>query len=231
MESTFMIGQTPAVLYGEDRKKLFLFIHGQGGNKEEAKRFADIASPFGFQVLGIDLPEHGERNDGANLLPWEVIPELKNVLSFTKERWEHISVRAISIGAWYSLLAFAGEPIEKCLLSSPLLDMENMITGMMNAQGITEEQLEAEREIPTDFGQTLSWKYLCWAREHPVRAICDDTAILYATGDSLIPRKTIDRFVDGNPCSLTILNGGEHWLHTNEQLDFMKKWEERELKK
>ena len=35
--------------------------------------------------------------------------------------------------------------------------------------GVTPEQLQKAGEITTSFGQTLSWKYLCWVREHPLR--------------------------------------------------------------
>jgi hypothetical protein len=31
----------------------YLFLHGQGGNKEEAAVFAEIAFPAGWQVLGV----------------------------------------------------------------------------------------------------------------------------------------------------------------------------------
>ena len=34
------IQHTDAVIIGEKKEKVFLFVHGQGGNKEEAIRFA-----------------------------------------------------------------------------------------------------------------------------------------------------------------------------------------------
>ena len=55
----FLIGQIPAVLYGEHAERLWLFLHGQMGYKEEAEVFAKIVCPKGAQVLGIDLPGHG----------------------------------------------------------------------------------------------------------------------------------------------------------------------------
>ncbi|MCQ4935993.1 hypothetical protein [Anaerotignum propionicum] len=58
-EKYFKINEVPAVLLGEQSDKLFMFVHGQGGNKDEAKAFADVACPLGWQVLGVDLPEHG----------------------------------------------------------------------------------------------------------------------------------------------------------------------------
>lgn len=102
-----LIKETPAVLYGEECGKAFLFVHGQCGCKEEAGRFAEVAVPAGWQVLGVDLPGHGGRSDAAEFLPWDVIPELHNALAFLKERCGQIGIRANSIGAYFSLLAFA----------------------------------------------------------------------------------------------------------------------------
>ena len=146
-------------------------------------------------------------------------------MRYAKSRWKHISVRAISIGAWFSLLAFADETIEKCLFSSPLLDMENMILSMMAFDGVTEERLRNEKEIVGSFGRTLSWDYLEWVRSHPVHAISRRTDILYAAGDEMIPRETVDRFAAENNCRLTLYPGGQHWLHTDKELYFMKNWE------
>ena len=220
----------PAVIFGTGSSKVFLYIHGQGGSKDEAVRFAEIAVPFGYQVLSIDLPEHGERHDDAKFLPWEVVPELEYVMKYAKGIWDSISVRAISIGVWFSMLAFKSEKIDKCLFSSPLVDMESMISNLMKWSGVSEERLKKEKEIPTDFGQTLSWRYLCYAREHEAHAYCSNTAVLYASGDKLIPKTVIDRFVSDNSCRIRLIDGGEHWLHTPDEIEIMNCWEEKELK-
>ncbi len=47
----FDIGLTPALLIGEKSEKVFLFVHGLHGRKEEALAFAEIAAPKGYQVL------------------------------------------------------------------------------------------------------------------------------------------------------------------------------------
>ena len=217
----FFIGNTPAVLYGEKTDNLFIFVHGLCGNKYEAERFAEIAAPCGWQTLGIDLPEHGGRTDGAKLLPWDVIPELRGVIQYAKTGWKRISVRAVSVGTWFSLLSFSGEQIEKSLFSSPLTDMVGMIEGMMKNAEVSERQLEQKGEIPTD-GAVLSWRYLKFARENPVRALSPVTHILYGDRDELIPRAAIERFAAENPCRLTEIHG-THRLHTDEELSAMKK--------
>jgi len=67
--------------------------------------------------LSIDLPEHGERKRGADSFdPWHVVPELLSVMEYIEGQWTHISLFANSIGAWFSMLGFENEPLEKSLL-------------------------------------------------------------------------------------------------------------------
>ncbi|HBJ19038.1 MAG TPA: alpha/beta hydrolase [Clostridiales bacterium] len=229
-ESHLFLDTIPTVLYGAPSDRVFLYIHGQGGAKEEAARFAAIAERFGYRTLAVDLPEHGARRDGKKLLPWIVIPELRTLLAYAKEHFRTVSLRTVSIGTWFSLLAFSGEPIDICLFSSPLLDMEDMILTLMHLAGVSEERLRAEGEIPTAFGQTLSWEYLTYVRQHPVRGLSKKTAILYATEDETIRRATVDRFTEANRADLCLYPGGEHWLHTPEEVAFMEAWEMRMLR-
>ena len=217
----------PLLICGEDSDKAFLFVHGIGGNKEEAIRFAEIAGKHGWQTYAVDLPEHNSRTDPAKLVPWEVIPELRKVMDYIKSRAKSVSVRATSIGAYFSLLAFQGERIDKCLLASPLTDMTEMIAGLMAINGVTDEELRENGEIEVP-GQTLSWRYLTFAREHPVRALCE-TDILYGSNDEIIPRKVIDSFVENNPCRLTVIDSG-HWIHTPPAVAEMSAWEDEALK-
>ena len=55
----FEIAGIPALLVGEPSERLYLYVHGKMGCKEEALDFAEHACPAGYQVLAIDLPEHG----------------------------------------------------------------------------------------------------------------------------------------------------------------------------
>ena len=80
------IGTIPAVLYGKPAPNIWLFVHGQGGNKTEAAAFAALAAPTGWQVLGIDLPEHGDRTGETDFTPWQVVPELQTVLAYLQQQ-------------------------------------------------------------------------------------------------------------------------------------------------
>lgn len=219
------IGDVPAIVWGKPSKKGFLFIHGQGGNKEEAQAFAQIAEECGYQVMSMDLPEHGDRKGQEPPLdPWHAVPELKKVMEYAKGRWDRISLRATSIGAWLSLLSFPNERLENCLFVSPVLDMERLISNMMQWAGVSEERLERERVIPTTFGQTLSWEYLTYVKAHPIQSWDFPTRILYGTADDLVERDVVESFTGKFGSDLTVMEGGEHWFHTPEQLKVLENW-------
>ena len=93
----------------------------------------------------------------------------------------------------------------------------------------TEEQLKESQEIKTETGVVLSWKYLCWVREHPVKSICKETNILYGTQDEMIPYKIVKRFSEENNCRLNFVENGQHWLHTDREVAAMRKWEQTVL--
>ena len=118
---------------------------------------------------------------------------------------------------------------DRALLVSPILDMENLILTMMGWAGVTEEQLQRQGEIPTDFGQTLSWNYLCWVREHPVNNWECPVRILYGSMDTMTSRTVVEEYAEKQNVRLTVMDGGEHWFHTPEQLAVLQKWEETEL--
>ena len=117
----------PALLIGEPSHKVYLYVHGKMGSKEEALAFAEQACPAGYQVLAIDLPEHGERKNGPErLLPWVVVPELQFMDQYARVHWRQVSLRATSIGAWFSMLALQEKALRRALCSfRPIVDMED----------------------------------------------------------------------------------------------------------
>lgn len=219
------IGGIPALLYGAPAERGYLFLHGQMGRKEEAEAFAQVVCPKGYQVLSIDLPGHGELRSGE-LTPWEAVPDIQEALGWAERRWEAVSLRANSIGAYFAMLAF--DAPARALLASPILDMEGLILTMLGWAGVTEGQLREQGEIHTTFGQTLSWKYLCWVREHPVFSWTCPVSILYGGRDNMTPRRTVEDYVRRHNAGLTVMENGEHWFHTPGQLAVLRAWEERE---
>ena len=201
----------PAILYGERSRKVYLYVHGKNGCKEEAERFAQTACSAGWQ-----------------LLPWAVVPEIQAVYARMQPVWPHIRLYGVSIGAWLAMQALRAEKPEKALFVSPVVDMETLILSMMQGAHVTEEQLKAAGEIPTEMGETLSWPYLCWVREHPLQWHTP-TQVLYGDKDALTSRAVMERFRQQSGAHLTILQGGEHWFHTSVQMAAVQTWEEANL--
>lgn len=145
-------------------------------------------------------------------------------------RWDEISLRANSIGCYFSMLAFADKKIKKALFVSPVLDMPKLICTMLAWSNHTLEELAEKGEITTEQEITHSWKYFCWAEDHPVNNWRCLTAILYAEKDNMTCRQTVDTFVQAHNAALTVLPDGEHWFHTPQQLAFLAKWEAEQIR-
>jgi hypothetical protein len=220
------IGGVPAVVCGEHSKIIFLFIHGMGGSKEEAVAFAEIVQPKGWQVIGVDLPEHGERkNDSDRFYPWVAVPELRAVWeALEQSKPEKIALRANSIGAWFSMLAFGDKQVAQSLFVSPVLDMSRLIEKMMLWANVTKEELQERKIIETGFGQPLNWNYYLYAKQHPIESWSSSTSLLYGSPENLTDTNDIDAFAGRFHCDLTVMENGEHWFHTEEQLKFMNDW-------
>lgn len=193
-------------------KKAILYIHGKGGSYLEAEQYKEIC--IGYDVIGIDYNEY---------LPWIVENQIKSVYENLKNDYEHISIIANSIGAYFSMCALQNYDIEKAFFISPILDMEKLILDMMVWANVTEKELLEKKEISTDFGETLSWNYLEFTRKNPITWNVP-TEILYAGNDNLTSRNTVNSFVENHNANLTIMENGEHWFHTEQQVDFLHKW-------
>ena len=102
----------------------------------------------------------------------------------------------------------AVDRLDRALLVSPILDMEGLILTMMGWAGVTEEKLRERGEIAASFGQTLSWEYLCWVREHPVHSWNCPVRILYGSEDNMTPRRTVEEYVRRHGARLTVLEAG-----------------------
>nr|WP_232780318.1 alpha/beta hydrolase [Candidatus Stoquefichus sp. SB1] len=193
-------------------KKAILYIHGKGGNAKEANRYQSVC--IGYDIYGLDYK--GE-------FPWDTQDEIENEYKKLAMEYDEMTIVANSIGAYFCMNALQGQKIKKALFISPIVDMEKLITDMMGWANVTEKELCQKGEIETQFGETLSWKYLEYVRNHPINWKVP-TAILYADQDHLTSRKTIESYIQNHNASLTIMENGEHWFHTDEQLAFLDRW-------
>ncbi len=83
-------------------------------------------------MLSFDLPCHGERV--YELEPGRVEPYLDNlaeIMKFARKHAPNISLFACSMGAYFSLLAYAEEKLDKCLFLSPVVNMLQVIQFIM----------------------------------------------------------------------------------------------------
>lgn len=193
-------------------KSLLIYTHGKGGEPGECEHYRPLFD--GFDVIGFDYKAQ---------TPWKAKREFAELFDIYVKGYEHIILIANSIGAFLALYSLADKPIDKALLISPVVDMELLIKNMMKISGIDEAELSHKGEITTDFGETLSWRYLCFVRENPI-AWDIPTYILYGENDALTSEAAITAFATDVNARLTVMRNGEHWFHTEEQMEFLDAW-------
>ena len=193
-------------------KDLVIYIHGKGGNIEETNHYQSIFRES--DVIGFDYKSQ---------TPWEAEIEFPILYDRHAKSYDSVILIANSIGAYFAMLSLAEKNISQALFISPIVDMEKLIMDMMKWLNITEDELKSKKEVETEFGETLSWEYLSHVKNHPIRWNIP-TSILYGEKDNLTSKETITKFAEQTSADLTIMGNGEHWFHTDEQLNFLDTW-------
>ena len=189
-----------------------LYIHGKNGSATECEHYKPLFPEC--EVIGLDY---------QTFTPWETGAEIHSAAEKLKAEYDNIILIANSIGAFFSMNADIDSMVKKAYFISPIVDMERLITDMMTWANVTEEALKEKWIIHTSFGEDLSWEYLCYVREHPIKWSVP-TAILYGSNDKLTSYETIAAFAENHNAKLTVMENGEHWLHTKEQMRFLDDW-------
>lgn len=212
------------------KNTLVVYVHGKGGNAGEAghykKLFADC------DVVGFDYKSE---------TPWDFKDEF---LNWAKEKfvaYKSVILVANSIGAYFLMNAVSQTNAEsdsakkkitakigRIFFISPIVNMEKLICSMMDCTGVTEAQLEEKKMVNTNFGDDLSWEYLTYVRKNPIQWKIP-TEILYGEHDNLTSLETVSEFARTHNANLTVMSGGEHWFHTEEQMNFLDGWIEEKL--
>lgn len=203
-------------------ENIVIYVHGKGGSAEEAGHYESLFPDS--KVVGFDY--HAQT-------PWEAREEFSQFFTAQRKRCDTLTLVANSIGAFFSMSSLDEMRIDKAYFISPVVNMEKLICNMMMWANVTEQELAEKMEIVTEFGETLSWDYLTYVREHPVSWQVP-TRILYGEHDNLTSLETISAFVKNIDAELTVMPGGEHWFHTEEQMRFLDAWilkEEKNLRK
>ena len=189
-----------------------LYVHGKDGSAGESEHYKPLFP--NDEVIGLDY---------HTFSPWETDKEIRSAVDELARKHEDICLIANSIGAFFSMWAGIGGWIDRAYFISPIVDMERLIRDMMGWAHVAEEELKTRGVIPTAFGEELSWEYLCRVRAHPVRWEAP-TEILYGSKDNLTAYETVAAFAETHPARLTVMEGGAHWFHTEEQMAFLDRW-------
>ena len=212
-----------------------LYIHGKGGSATESEHYKPLFPDN--EVIGLDYQtftpwetgkgrsseSHQACLNGRVVTELDAVKEIRIAAEELKGKYENVILIANSIGAFFSMNAGIDEMIQKAYFISPIVDMDKLITDMMKWANVTEQELELKGVIHTDFGEDLSWEYLSYVRSHLVEWRVP-TQILYGSKDHLISLDTITRFANKHQATLTVMDDGEHWFHTEEQIAFLDNW-------
>ena len=193
-------------------KDVILYIHGKGGSAAESEHYRPLFP--GCEVFGLDY---------QSFTPWETGAEIRTAVEKLKREYKNIILIAGSIGAFFSMNAGIDGMLSKAYFISPIVDMEKLISDMIVWANVSEEELKERGVIRTDFGEELSWEYLCYIREHPIRWSVP-TSIIYGNNDNLTSLDTVCAFAEQHDAVLTVMENGEHWFHTDEQMKFLDDW-------
>lgn len=137
--------------------------------------------------------------DYQTFSPWETGLEIHKAVEKLKTRYENVILIANSIGAYFSMSADIDEMILKAYFISPVVDMEKL-----NGVELTGEWLRYVRSRP------ILWNV--------------PTHILYGSHDHLVTFDVVSNFAMKHNAILTVMDGGEHWFHTEEQMGVLDGW-------
>lgn len=193
-------------------KESVIYVHGKGGSAEEADHYKPLLP--NCEVIGFDY---------RSQTPWEAKEEFPTFFAQQRQHCDRLVLIANSIGAFFSMSALDETLVDSAFFISPVVDMENLIGNMMQWANVTEQELAEKQEIATEFGETLSWDYLCYVRAHPISWNVP-TQILYGEHYNLTSMETVSAFAQRHNAKLTVMPGGEHWFHTEEQMQFLDDW-------
>ncbi len=166
------------------KQTAILYIHGKNGSAAEFEHYKPLFPEC--EVIGLDY---------RTFTPWETGAEIRFAIEKLKSEYDNIILIANSIGAFFSMNAGIDPVIKKAYFISPIVDMERLIADMVAWANVTEDELKEKGIIHTSFGEDLSWEYLSYVREHPIKWN-----------------------------ALTVMENGEHWFHTEEQMQFLDDW-------
>ncbi len=61
-------------------------------------------------------------------------------------------------------------------------------------------------------------------KEHPIALWNNPTSILYGSEDNICEFDVVAAFAKGFNCDFQVMEHGEHYFHTEQQLQFFRQW-------
>lgn len=219
------VGSIPVTVWGLPSTNVVVAVHGLSSSRFDPviETLSEVTS---CQAVSFDLPGHGSRahDKSTEVWPAEALADLDKILTWADEHWSEVSIFAVSIGAYLSLLACADRPIRRAWLLAPMTDLLTMIQNSMEVAGVSEEQLQMEGTVTTPAGENLSWPYFSFVAANPPSHWPHCTEILHASSDQTVPVEHSIAFAERFDASLKILPDAEHWFHTPDQLRQLGTW-------
>lgn len=192
-------------------KRLIVYVHGKGGSAQEAEHYKSLFPKD--EVIGFDY--HSQT-------PWEAKKEFLAFFTEQRGRCEHLTLVANSIGAFFTLSSLDETLVDRAYFISPIVDMENLICNMMQWSNVTKQEL-AEKGNRHEFRRNAVMGVSLLCAQAPIIWNVP-TCILYGEHDNLTSIETVSAFAKQHHAGLIVMPGGEHWFHTEEQMQFLDHW-------
>lgn len=190
-----------------------MYIHGLNGSSKEAEDYLYLSNEY--DVVGLDYQDSN---------PWELKDTITNEFIKLTNNYKEIIVIANSIGAFYAYEYLSNFDIKHAFFISPIADMHKIVFDLLMKYHISDKELKEKRIIELDNGQTLSYDFY----QHVLNYEDNwnvPTDILYGEHDELVYIENIADFLARHPkAKLTIKQDANHYMHTDEEKAFIKKW-------
>lgn len=194
-------------------KKVVVYIHGLHGSYKEAEDYSFLSKDY--DVIGLNY------QDGN---PWEIKDFIRTEFEKITKNYKEIVIIANSIGAFYAYEYLSDFKIKQAFFVSPIADMHQIIFNLMMNEGIHHKELEEKKFITCKDGTLLSYEFYQHVSNYKDNWKVP-TDILYGSRDEFVYIENIVDFLSKHPnARLTIKQDAEHYMHTDEEKEFIKNW-------
>ncbi len=154
---------------------------------------------------------------------WEAEMALKEKFTSLIENYQKVIVVASDLATYAVTNVLSSFDIKRAFFISPIADMFQHMFNLMNDYRITEKRLKAEKVIPLENGEYLSYDlYMHVLKEED--NWCIPTEVLYGSKDKDVYIETIAEFLERHNARLTIKQGADHSFSGKENQKFIKNW-------